>query len=107
MSFDRSGGSIIAARVDVWKPQENQWVQVAAVEFDEPLKTTETVSTKLPKGQYTCIFKCFVEESLNGHYDFNFLVHGKKTFFASGDVNTTSAPDDAQVFKNQFVLKVQ
>jgi hypothetical protein len=107
MSFDRSGGSIVAARVDVWKAQGDEWIPVAEIEFEEPLKSSETVSSKLPKGQYTCIFKCFIEESLNGHYSFVFSVAGKKTFTGSGDVNVTTATDDKRVFRNQFILKVQ
>jgi hypothetical protein len=107
MSFDRSGGAIIVARVDIWKPDEDQWRQVAALEFKNPLKATETIKGKLAAGQYTCVFQCFVQESLNGRYDFNFAVDGKPTFVDTGDVNTTTATDDSEVFKDQFVLDVQ
>ena len=107
MSFERSGGAIIAARVDIWKPAADQWRQVAAMEFENPLQSIEKVKGKLPRGQYTCVFQCFVEESLNGRYDFNFAVDGKATFVDSGDVNTTTASNDSKVFKDQFVLDVQ
>ena len=107
MSFDRSGGAIIVARVDVWKPEADQWRQVRALEFKDPLKSTEVIKEKLARGQYTCVFQCFVQESLNGRYDFNFAVDGKATFIDTGDVNTTTATDDSKVFKDQFILDVQ
>jgi len=107
MSFDRSGGAIVVARVDIWKPEEDQWRQVGALEFKNTLKATEKIREKLAPGQYTCVFQCFVQESLNGRYDFSFAVDGKATFVDTGDVNTTAASDDSKVFKDQFVLDVQ
>jgi hypothetical protein len=107
MSFERSGGAIIVARVDIWQPTEEQWRQVAVLEFKNPLKTVEKIKEKLGAGQYTCVFQCFVQESLNGRYDFGFAVDGKPTFIDTGDVNTTAASDDSKVFKDQFILEVQ
>jgi len=107
MSLDRSGGSIITARVDIWKAEEDQWVQVAELEFNDPLQSSEKLKRKLPAGQYTCVFQCFVEESLNGRYDFNFAVDAKPTFADTGDVNTTSASNDSKIFKDQFILAVK
>jgi hypothetical protein len=93
--------------VDIWRPEEDQWVQVAELEFNDPLLRSETLKRKLGAGQFTCVFQCFVEESLNGRYDFNFAVDGKPTFVDTGDVNTTSASNDSKIFKDQFILPVK
>ncbi len=106
LSLSRSGGAIIGAQIDVWKPTQTDWEHVDQYMFDQPLKSTETVQATLPKGAYACVFQCFVEESINGRYDFDFSVAGKSTFIDSGDVNNTAAKNDSKVFKDQFVLEV-
>ena len=105
--FKRSGGSIVIARIDVWEPTPSEWKSVGQFHFKDSTKSTESTSGALPKGSYTCVFQCYVEESLNGKYGFSLDVGGKRTFEDDGDVNTTSAPDDHKVFKDQFVLHVQ
>ncbi len=106
MTIKRSGGSIIHVRVDVWRATEEDWEAVAQFEFIEATESTETLKKAIPKGTYTCVARCYVEESLNGIYHMKFDVDGDETFEASGDVNTTSAPNDSRVFRNQFVLEV-
>lgn len=106
IDFKRQGGSIILARVDIWKAKANDWELVASEEFKSATKPTESATLSLAKGSYTGIFQCFVEESLNGRYHFELNVGGKPTFVADGDVNTTPANDDAKVFKDQFILEV-
>lgn len=107
MQFTRKGGSIITARVDVWKAGPNGWQAIEIFNFSDPLKPVETITKPLAKGDYMCVFQCYVHESLNGKYDFTFDVAGQRTFFDDGDVNTTSSPDDSKVFKDQFQLTVQ
>lgn len=107
MEFSRAGGSIVIARTDVWKATPDGWQAVAAFVFNDPMKPSESVVQKLPVGSYTCVFQCFVEESLNGKYRFELDVAKDETFADDGDVNTTSAPDDKKVFKDQFILEVQ
>lgn len=109
VSFDfaREGGSIILARVDIWKAKADGWELKASHEFKEAVKATESASLPLPKGSYTGIFQCFVQESLNGRYRFDFSVGGKATFLDEGDVNTTPAKDDTKVFKDQFIVEVK
>jgi len=107
MSFDRRGGSIITARVDVWREADEEWLHVAELVFDNPLVLSEKRSSSLPDGRYTCVFKCRVEESLNGRYAFDLGVGGKSTFVDSGDVNTTSSQHDSKVYRDQFVLAVR
>jgi len=107
MSFSRAGGSIITARVDVWKASGNQWLHVDALPFDRPVLPTEQQARQLDRGEYTCVFQCFVAESLNGKYDFDLSVDGAKTYFDQGDVNTTPAKNDSKVYKDQFILQVQ
>jgi hypothetical protein len=53
------------------------------------------------------VFKCFVEESLNGRYKFTFAVGGTDTYADEGDVNLTPADNDSKVFKDQFILAVK
>jgi hypothetical protein len=104
MEFSRSGGALITARVDVWKPGKDDWEFVAQYTFSDATQPTEVVHAKLAQGTYTCIFQCFVEESLNGKYKFMFTVDGDDTFADDGDVNTTSAPNDSKVYKDQFII---
>lgn len=105
--FARSGGSIILARVDLWKATTDDWQLVASSEFKDATKPLEPSTLDLPKGSYTGVFQCFVQESLNGRYRFGFSVGGSATFRADGDVNTTPAKDDTKVFKDSFILEVK
>jgi hypothetical protein len=105
--FERSGGSLITARVDIWKATEDGWLAVGACEFNDPTAPNEQAQVKLDAGSYTCVFQCSVEESINGVYEFTLTVGGKATFADKGDVNTTMARDDQKVFKDQFILEVQ
>ena len=107
MSFSRAGGSIITARVDVWRASGDQWVHVDALPFDRPVAPKERQDRQLDPGEYTCVFQCFVEESLNGKYDFDLSVDGSPTYVDQGDVNTTAAKNDSKVYKDQFILEVQ
>jgi hypothetical protein len=106
MSFQRSGGSIITARVDIWRAEQEQWQHVAELVFDNPVLPTEKRGAELKAGRYTCVFKCRVEESLNGRYGFDLAVNDKSTFADTGDVNTTSSQHDSKVYRDQFVLAV-
>jgi len=107
MQFGRKGGSIIIARVDVWKATASDWQAIEMFNFDNALLPQQTITKPLALGSYICVFQCYVHESLNGKYDFDFQISGQQTFFDSGDVNTTSSPDDSKVFKDQFQLTVQ
>jgi len=105
-SFERSGGSLIVAQVDVWEATASDWKLAGQFKFNDATQAAQTQSGVLPKGSYTCIFQCFVQESLNGKYKFSFDVGSKTTYEDEGDVNTTSASNDSKVFKDQFVLEV-
>ena len=107
MRFTRAGGSIVVARTDLWKATSSGWKPVTAFTFNDPTNPAESQVKPVPAGSYTCVFQCFVEESLNGKYQFQFDVGSTKTFADEGDVNTTSAPNDTKVFKDQFILEVQ
>jgi hypothetical protein len=104
--FFRAGGSIVIARVDVWKATPNAWEPVAVYDLRDTLSQVEVIQQVLPAGSYTCVFQCFVQESLNGKYEFRLDVAGEPTFSDAGDVNTTSASNDSKVYKDQFVLQV-
>jgi hypothetical protein len=105
--FKRSGGSVITSVVDIWKPTEEGWVLIAQVKFPDVTQPVEAKEVELAPNRYTCVFQCFVQESLNGRYDFTLSVRGKKTFADSGDVNTTPSNDDSKVYKDEFVLEVE
>ena len=107
LDFTREGGSIILARIDIWKAKADGWELMASNEFKNAVKPTESAALPLPKGSYTGVFQCFVQESLNGRYSFELSVGGKTTFLDDGDVNTTPAKDDAKVFKDQFIVEVK
>jgi hypothetical protein len=106
-SFSRAGGSVITSRVDVWLATQAGWQNAGQFVFNAPANSKENLQGELPPGSYTCVFQCYVEESLNGIYDFSFEVNGHPTFQDRGDVNTTAAKDDAKVYKDQFILVVQ
>lgn len=106
LAFSRKGGSIILARVDIWKAKADDWVLVFTHEFRDPTQALESSSATLAKGTYAGVFQCFVQESLNGRYHFELAVGAKPTFADDGDVNTTPAKDDTKVFRDQFMLEV-
>ncbi|MFN0299756.1 MAG: hypothetical protein ACKVQU_05315 [Burkholderiales bacterium] len=105
-AFTRKGGAIIRARVDIWRPTATEWELAAQVPMDKVVEPSESVSERLKKGTYLCVFQCMVEESLNGRYEFVMEVAGKATFNDSGDVNTTPNPADRKVYDDQFILEV-
>lgn len=105
--FTRGGGSIIVSQVDIWKATKERWVLINQVKFSDATKPTESQQLDLTPAQYTCVFQCFVQESLNGRYDFALSVQGTKTFADNGDVNTTPSNDDSKVYKDEFVLAVE
>ena len=107
LEFKRSGDSIVQARADVWKAQADDWQLAASAPFLDATQASESAELSLPKGSYTCVFQCFVQESLNGRYTFDFAVDGKPTFADKGDVNTTPARDDRKQFQDQFILEVK
>ena len=107
LDFRRAGGSIIVSQVDIWKPTEEGWVLVDQAKFSDATQQLESRMVKLAPDRYTCVFQCFVQESLNGRYDFNLAVQGKETFADHGDVNTTTSNDDSKVYKDEFVLAVE
>lgn len=107
ISFSRSGGSIIVSRTDIWKAKDDGWELVDNADFNDPRMQSQTASLKLAPGTYTCVFQCFVEESVNGIYAFSLDIAGKPTMADKGDANTTPAKSDTKVFKDQFVLVVE
>ena len=106
MELKRAGGSIIIARADFWSATATGWTLIASASFQAVANPNEAQSVKLKKGQYTVVFTCRVEESVNGTYDFSFSVAGAALYADKGNVNTTSDPHDAKVYKDQFVLDV-
>lgn len=107
LEFTRSGGALVTARLDVWQATNAGWQPAAQYEFRQATQPREVVTGTLAQGSYTCVFQCYVEESLNGKYAFSFSVGGVGTYSDSGDVNTTSAPNESKVYKDQFILVVQ
>jgi hypothetical protein len=105
--FKRAGGSIIVSQIDIWKPTKKGWVLVNQVKFSDATQQMESQKLKLAPDRFTCVFQCFVQESLNGRYDFALAVQGQKTFADQGDVNTTPSNDDSKVYKDEFVLAVE
>jgi hypothetical protein len=105
--FKRTGGSIIVSQVDIWKPTEERWVLVDQVKFSDATHQVESQKVKLAPDRYNCVFQCFVQESLNGRYDFALAVQSKETFTDHGDVNTTPSNDDSKIYKDEFVLAVE
>lgn len=105
--FKRSGGAIVLAQVDVWKAGAEDWTLVDTVAFNKAKLPEETAILALDPGSFTCVFQCFVTESINGKYAFAFAVAGQGTYADSGDVNTTPAKDDSKAFKDQFILEVK
>ena len=106
MTFARKGGAVIEGRVDVWRAEANQWTHILQMRFEDPLQPSETVKGQLEAGEYTCIFRGVIEESLNGRFAYELDVGGVSTFADSGDVNITSSDQDFKVLKDQFILGV-
>ena len=106
MSLARGGGTIIGAQVDVWRPTADDWELVSQFLLKDTVQSKETIEASLPTGAFMCVFQCFVEESINGRYEFDFSVGNKSTFVSDGDVDSTPAKNDKKVFKDQFVLEV-
>ena len=105
--FTRSGGTIISAQIDVWSSAIDDWKLEAQISFNDVTAKSESSTATLAKGNYVGVFQCFVQESLNGRYEFELSVAQKPTFKDDGDVNTTPSQDDSKVFKDQFFLVIQ
>jgi hypothetical protein len=106
LQLRRKGGSIVTARLDFWSATPAGWQLAGSSIFQNVTAPSETQHAPLPKGQYTAVFTCRVEESINGVYDFHFDVGPTAVYADSGNVNTTSDPHDSKVYKDQFVLDV-
>lgn len=106
MRFKRSGGSIIQSRVDVWKATPAGWGSAAVFDFEEAKKPEDSETKILEAGEYTCICRCYVRESVNGVYRYELIAGDGRPCKGEGDVNTTSADGDSQVFRCQFILRV-
>jgi hypothetical protein len=106
LELKRQGGSIITARLDFWLPTPAGWQLAGSNVFQKVTAPTERQQAKLPKGDYTAVFTCRVEESINGVYAFSFDAGGTSVYADSGNVNTTPNPHDSKVYKDQFVLTV-
>lgn len=106
LELRRKGGSIITSRLDVWSATQSGWQLEDSALFQKVTMAVERQQMKLKKGQYTAVFTCRVEESVNGVYDFNFDVGATPVYADHGNVNTTSDPHDSKVYRDQFVLDV-
>jgi len=106
VEFHRGGGSIVIAQIDIWQPTTAGWKLLQQLEFRAPVQPVQSLQLAVPAGNYTAVFQCFVQESLNGVYEFLLKVANNKVYADKGDVNTTPAKDDTKVYKDQFVMKV-
>ena len=107
IELQRRGGAIIVCRVDYWLPTQSDWDLKDSTHFNHVTTEVESHSVNLASGHYTVVAKFFVEESINGVFDFNLLVNGQSVSSKSGDVNKTSSSSDSMTYKSQFVLHVQ
>jgi hypothetical protein len=106
LELRRKGGSIVTSRLDVWLATPAGWRLEGSSVLQNVTAPVERQSMKLAKGQYTAVFTCRVEESINGVYEFNFDVGPTPVYADKGNVNTTSDPHDSKVYRDQFVLVV-
>lgn len=106
LELKRNGGAIVTARIDIWSASPQGWNLHTSSVFQKVASKIELQSVKLPQGQYTVVFTCRVEESVNGVYAFAFNVANTALYADQGNVNTTPDPHDAKVYKDQFVLDV-
>jgi hypothetical protein len=105
--FTRSGGAIMHARLDVWSGAGSDAAKrVLVLFFEDSLDQTESFTRELASGVYSCIFKVFVVEDLNGQYDWTHLVGDTPVVTAAGDVNTGPATGESQGFRDEYVLDV-
>ncbi|RZI84553.1 MAG: hypothetical protein EOP38_08740 [Rubrivivax sp.] len=106
LQLRRQGGSLIQSRVDFWSATPTGWQLAGSDIFQNVTKPIEQQQAKLAKGQYTVVFSCRVEESINGTYGFEFDVGSTAVYADKGTVNTTPDPHDSKVYKDQFILNV-
>lgn len=106
-AFSRSGGAVVWARVDVWSgvgtPAQKR---EAVLFFEDSLKDREILSRNLAAGTYSCVFKVFVREDLNGTFKYSHTVGDTPVFQDEGDVNTGPQQGEGMAAKDQFVLVV-
>jgi hypothetical protein len=107
-SLTRSGGAIIHGRLDIWadigKPAQKR---VDVLFFEDSLDDIETFSRSLPKGVYGCVMKVFVVEDLNGTFEWTHSVGDQSMLTAKGDVNQSTATDESQKFRDEYLLIVR
>ena len=102
----RSGGAIVAARLDVWKATESGWTAVQSAVFQDITSAIEQQTFQISSGSYTAVLVCHVEESINGIFSLRAFLDGTLIAEKEGDVDTTSQPQDIKVYKNQFIIDV-
>jgi len=107
LNLTRRGGSIITARLDCWSATQQGWKLAGSAVFQDVTKPSEPQSiSPLAKGQYTAVFTCRVEESINGVYEFTFSAANQQLYADKGNVNTSPAPNDWKAYKDQFILDI-
>ena len=105
--LNRKGGCVITSRLNFWVASQAGWQLAGSSIFQNVTSPREHQTITLPSGSYTVVSKYFVEESVNGVYEFEMFVSNQSIGSKGGDINTTSNPHDSMTFKNQFVLEVQ
>ena len=108
IKLDRDGGTIITARVDIWRPIQtgSGWHLEQTLSYQQVTSRNETQQVSLAKGNYSAVVVCRVEESINGVFDLIVSANGSVVAKKSGNVDTTANPHDAEMYKNQFALEV-
>lgn len=105
--FRREGGAMIASVLDVWERTANQqWMLIAKYEFKSPTEALESAQVDINPGTYTCRLHTYVFENLNGIYHFTLQTDSSVIVDVSGDINSTSAPDDDGLDVKGFELEV-
>lgn len=106
VQLDRKGGTVITARLDVWRATTTDWVLEASLIYQKVTSASETQQVTLAPGSYSAVIVCRVEESINGAYEFNVKANGSVVASKVGNVDTTANPHDAEMYKNQFAIEL-
>jgi hypothetical protein len=103
VSFSRTGGAAVIARLQIWDTSKSPFACVDHEDFTNQAINPDSRTVTLPVGKYIGVFDSSGTPNLNGSYTFVFTVNAVVVDTASGDCAATTGSADRH---DQFNLIV-
>lgn len=110
-TLERGGGSAIWGSVSVWSGVGTaDERRVEHITFTDNLDNEEVVvspKSRLPPGNYSCVFKVVLTKDLNGTFRYRHLVDGTPVFQDDGVVDDPGKPTNGGGARDEYVLSIE